>query len=893
MSVEFLRPWALALLPACLALALYIAHRSRGPHRVAAASRCLLILLCVLALAAPSLSLPGGRGAVWILADASDSLRAMQGQVTASVQSALNGKDQNTDAGVIAFGGDAMVEAPLGDSPAFSGVRTAVDPGESDLNAALTLAGALLPSDGGGRIAVISDGQTGDVSAAAKALSARGVPVDVLPLTPESAADAQISQITLPAAAYAGQAFSVTVQVDSTLDTTATLVLSQDRRAVDTRQVTLRKGENTFVFRDTAAVPGVITYEARLIAEGDTVSRNDSLGAYITVSGAPRILLAEGKAGEGSEMAAMLTAAGMDCDTVQPSALPADAEGYMAYDAVVLVNVDYDAADENQWQALRTAVRSLGRGLTVIGGDSSYALGGYRGTDLEEMLPVTIDVRSKLELPSLALMLVIDKSGSMTEGMFGTTRLELAKEAAMRACEVLTENDQVGVITFDDAAKWVVGLQNVTDVAAIQSQIGTIRPGGGTAFYTALYESLAALRESDAAQKHVIFLTDGEPGDSGYEGLVEEMAASGITLTTVAVGSGADQRLLRGLAVLGGGRAYAANEFDNLPKIFTKETYLVSGAYVQNRAFTPVIVHESSLTDFSGFPRMTGYLAVTEKDLATVELVSDREDPLLAWWQYGAGKVLCFMGDSRGAWTAELLQWSDAAAFYGGMAAFVLPAEERAGSVSAQREDGRMRVTYTAPEEASGLDTWVTALLPDGSQERIQLTETAQGVYTGALAADQEGAYALRAEQLDAQGDLLRVMEGGAVAGYSREYDLRQTGGAGTLERLAAMTGGTVYADPAQLLAAAVPGASRRVELTRPLLLALLALLLLDIAMRRLGWDAWLEKKLRAPKAAPAKPQAQPAAAVKPAREQPKPAAPAPADTAQALLDRKKNKKLL
>lgn len=899
MSLEFMRPMLLLLLPAYIALLWLTARRAHPQrtlrHRVTLLLRSLLTCLCVLALAAPSILLPGGHSATWILVDASDSARALQEEITQSVQTALQNKNNKLDAGVIAFGGNAMVEAPLSENPVYTGVRTAVDAQDTRLGDALTLAGVLLPSDAGGRIAVLSDGLSEDTSAAAKALAARGVAVDVMPFTPQTVPDAQVSKVALPPSAFAGQAFSVTVQVDAAMDTSGTLVLYQNRAPVGAREVTLRKGENTFVFRDIAQAAGVVTYEARLLAGGDERSQNDSLGGYLYVAGAPQLLLVEGRLGEGGEMGKMLTAAGMRYETVLPAQLPYAAEGLRAYDAVILVNVDYDAADEKQWQALSDAVRTLGRGLTVIGGDSSYALGGYRGTKLEEMLPVTIDVRSKLDMPSLALMLVIDKSGSMTDGMFGTTRLELAKEAAMRACEVLTENDQVGVIAFDDAAKWVVNLQNVTDLAAIQSQIGTIRPGGGTAFYTALYESVHALMQSSAAQKHIIFLTDGEAGDSGYEALVDVMRENDITLTTVAVGSGANQQLLRALADRGNGRAYAADEFDNLPKIFTKETYLVSGSYVQNRVFTPVVAHDSVLTDFAGFPQMTGYLATAEKGLATVELMSDREDPILAWWQYGAGKVLCFTGDSRGAWTGEMLAWSEAAAFFGGMAAFTLPSEQRNGELAVEKAGGSLQIAYTAPERQSGLDTAVIALLPDGTQSQVALAETAQGVYTGALAAEQQGAYALRVEQRGEDGALVRVMEGGTVAGYSREYDLRLAEGAGTLQALAALTGGKVITDPAQLLQQAAGGAYRRVELVQGLLWALLAMMLLDIAVRRLGWDAALERWLKKRAEAPEKPR--PAEAHKPAPEArkkaPAEAKPAPGDVAQKLLEQQKNKKIL
>lgn len=905
MSLEFARP-LLLLLPAYIAL-IYLIDRRGGrrsrriKHRVARVMRCLLTCLCVLALAAPSVVLPGGQQAVWILADASASARGMQDQMTQSVRTALENKDASVNAGVIAFGGNAMVEKPLAQDGTYNGVTTAVDAQASDLSSALTLASALLPEDAQGRIVVLSDGATEDVRAAAQQLAARGVTVDFQSFSGDALPDAQISQLNVPSRVYQGQSFTVTVQVTANHDTAGTLVLYQNRTPVSSREVTLRRGDNTFTFRDTAADTGVVTYEARLISEGDSCAQNDSMGGYVYVQGAPKLLLVEGRQGEGSEMAAMLSAAAMQYETVLPAQLPYDAEQLRQYDGVVLVNVDYDAADEEQWAALDSAVRVLGRGLTVIGGDSSYALGGYRGSKLEEMLPVTIDVRNKLDLPSLALMLVIDKSGSMSDGMFGTTRLELAKEAAMRAAEVLTPNDQVGVIAFDDAAKWVVNLQKAEDVEAIQNQIGTIRPGGGTAFFTALYEATYALMNAQAQQKHIIFLTDGEAGDTGYLQLCDIMQQNDITLTTVAVGSGADQATLRTLAQQGGGRAYAANEFDNLPKIFTKETYLVSGSYVQNRTFTPVITEQSALTDFEGFPQLSGYLAATEKSLATVSLMSDREDPILAWWQYGAGRVVAFMADSRGAWTSEFLQWDQAAAFYGGMAAFTLPGEEREGQLTTERQGDALRIVYTAPEDAqTGLSTSVTALLPDGTQTQLALQESAPGVYEGEIAAAQLGAYALRVEQRDASGELQRVMEGGAVNGYSGEYDLRSQNAESTLPYLSALTGGRVITDSAEMLKATNAVVRARRDLTQPLLWALMVLLLCDIALRRLSWDVALERYLNARRAARQQPprREKPTETAQKPKEKPKPVQPeqprpAPTQTAQQLLNKQKNKKIL
>lgn len=690
MWIDFSALWYLALLPLCAGGIYWLWRRHPGKSKKARLSHALrygIALALVLALAGMRVPAGTGEKAAWLLLDASDSMKRAQDGVSLA-KAALDALPGDRQAGVIVFGKNAMVEETLSHSLAFSGVTARVDGSGSDLSQALSLAAALLPSDADGGVAVISDGLTD--GADASALRQRGIAVNVLDARDDEAArDAQVTAVSLPASAYQGQAFSVTVTVHASAAGEAALLLYENRSVANSRTVTLRTGENTFVFPCTASAAGVATYEAQVLLPGDAVEENNRLGAYIDVSGAPHVLLAEGRSGQGRELKKLLEAAGMQTETCLPGMLPSGAEGYMAYQAVVLANVDADSLTAAQTAALSAAARELGRGVAVFGGDSSYALGNYRGSALEEMLPVTIDVKNKLDLPTTALLLVIDHSGSMADGQYGVTRLDVAKEAACRAIEVLTPRDQAGVIAFDDAAKWVVPLTNAEDVSAMQQSIATIRPGGGTSFYSPLQMAYQALEAANARHKHVIFLTDGEAGDSGYDTLAAAMAQSGITLTTVAVGDGADTFTLKKLAEQGGGRAYAAGEFDNVPKIFTKETLLVSGTYVQNRTFTPVVT-DPSMTDFSGFPVLNGYLAAAEKPLATVSLASDREEPILAWWQYGAGKVLCWTSDTQGAWSGQFLGWDQAAQFFGGMISFILPSGQSAGeAVTMPRTSGK------------------------------------------------------------------------------------------------------------------------------------------------------------------------------------------------------------
>jgi uncharacterized membrane protein len=906
-QVEFVFPWALLLIPAFIGLTVFLYRKyaygvgKRGAHACAVLGmRFLVIALVVLALASPSILTRSNQAATWVLLNVSDSTLALRNDMESAVAQGLASKPDDLQAGVIAFGGDAMVEVPLSRKAAFTHAETSVDPAHSNAAMALGLSGALLPSDAAGRMMLVSDGSIGNTDAQAALLKARGIAVDVMPFSGPLLKDAQVTSLSLPSKAFKGQSVQVTVEMDATMDSHGTLILYANREPVNTKEVSLRRGKNTFVFTDTAKASGVVTYEAQLIVPGDEQTRNNRMGSYMAVLGQPTVLIVEGREDESRELGKILDASGFHWEAVTPAGMPQSAEALRKYDATVLVNADADTFSSNALSALDAYVKTLGRGLTVIGGDQSYALGGYRGSRLEDMLPVTIDVRNQMDLPSLALMLVIDKSGSMTGGQFGTTRLEVAKEAAMRSVEVLTGRDQVGVIAFDDAAKWVVPLQNAADIAAIQDAIGTIRPGGGTAFYTPLYETMTALMSADAKLKHVIFLTDGEAGDNGFDLLVKNMAQNGITLTTVAVGSGANVKVLSRLAEIGNGRAYAAGEFDNIPKIFTKETYLVTGSYVQNRIFTPVVTEISALTDFAGFPRLSGYLAATEKPMATVSMVSDREDPLLAWWQYGAGRVLAWTSDIKGAWTGQFLKWDQASAFFSGLVSHVLPEGGQEGELNVQTEGTQAKVTYTAPAEAENenLETSAHVLMPDGAQTDVELTEVEPGEYEGSFDAPQQGAYAIKVEQMQ-NGQTVRQLEGGAVRSYSEEYDLRRQGGAEDLTRLANATGGRVITDPGEMFTARGTEAQSR-RMLRPLLLALaLVLFLLDIALRRLSLDKMLAKVFGAAKekaeASLAKRREKPQRPVvaKPGKKKNAPVAVSATDMADNLLKARDKKKHL
>ena len=110
-------------------------------------------------------------------------------------------------------------------------------------------------------------------------------------------------------------------------------------------------------------------------------------------------------------------------DVRPPQGMPDNLADLQNYELLILSNVPATALTQRQMEVARTYVQDLGGGLIMLGGDQSFGLGGYYKTVLEEILPVRSDFEKEKEKPSLAMVLVIDKSGSM-----GGEKIEMAKD---------------------------------------------------------------------------------------------------------------------------------------------------------------------------------------------------------------------------------------------------------------------------------------------------------------------------------------------------------------------------------------------------------------------------------------------------------------------------------
>src|SRR5690606_5144029 len=143
------------------------------------------------------------------------------------------------------------------------------------------------------------------------------------------------------------------------------------------------------------------------------------------------------------------------------------------YEMVILSNVPATALTQRQMEMARAYVQDLGGGLMMLGGEQSFGLGGYYKSVLEEVLPVRSDFEKEKEKPSLGMVLVIAKSGSMSGD-----RVEMAKSAARSAVELLGNNDQVAVIAFDGDTYTISEMQSASNKGRISDDISRIEASG-------------------------------------------------------------------------------------------------------------------------------------------------------------------------------------------------------------------------------------------------------------------------------------------------------------------------------------------------------------------------------------------------------------------------------
>lgn len=835
MGIAFEITWPLLLLIPGIGLILGIYYRylkGSSRQKVFVIIRSLVVVLVILALCEPIFIRHAKDVATIFLADMSSSTMTERENMSAFIEASIASKSEKDHVGLIAFGYDSQVEAKVSDQAYFDGFQAGINPQFTDIQKALIQGNALFPTNMKKRLVVLTDGRenVGDVSRQISSIVQGDVAVDFYDMDVATVAEAQIESVEVPKQGEKNQIIEVGVHVKSNVKQNATLYIYSKNQLKQEQEVSLDIGDNHFIYNDSVSDDGMVPYRAELIPEQDSFTQNNQLSSFIIISDLPKILVVQDSEEQGINLVSMLESYAT-IEVVTAKEVPLENEALLDYDAFILADVAKADLDDRFIQKLDELIQHQGKGLLVTGGDNSYGLGGYKDTLLEAMLPVEMDVKSKEEKPNLGLVLVIDKSGSMSSGQYGISKMALAKEAAIRSTEILEDKDQLGVLAFDGANKWVIETSYVEDRDGMQGQIATLVPGGGTSILPALRAAVEDLKTRDVALKHIILLTDGQAERNGYDATLDMMANEGITLSTVAVGEGADRQLLYYLSQEGGGRYYATDVFSDIPSIFTKEAYMAGKKYLNNVSFFPEVYSSSAiLNGIEGLPELDGYVATSKKDNARTVLVGPEDDPILATWQYGLGRTMAWTSDMQGLWTAKWLGWSGNQHFWiNSLSWLIQEGMNDDYSIATSYEEGHGKITVTSLEPDASMVEDMTGVLigPDGTDHQIIIQAVAPGQYQGDFLPDGEGVYMVNIPLSNGQ-----VLATGVNVGYSPEFDLLGHDMT-TPAALSQLSGGRLINEPSEVFKGDLPDVKGTYELGNLLLIMALLLFMFEIILRK------------------------------------------------------------
>lgn len=708
----------------------------------------------------------------------------------------------------------------------------------SNLAAAIETAAGYLPPGYVPQFVLLSDGNetAGDVKAAA---ARAHVPITTIPLPARAEPEVQISKVSVPAAVRQGEPFFVEVTVDSNHEDEGLIEVYRGDHKVIGEKRKLKAGENTFRFQQSIDRERLAAYSVRISQLAtDTLLDNNMDTGLVFAAGKPRVLIIESDPKLIRDLAYSLEDEGIQADVRPPQGMPESLADLQNFELIILSNVPATALSQRQMEVARTYVQELGGGLIMLGGEQSFGLGGYYKSQLEEILPVRSDFEKEKEKPSLGMVLVIDKSGSM-EG----DKIEMAKSAARSAAELLGRRDQVAVLAFDGDTYVICEMQSANNKAKISDEISRIDAGGGTTMYPAMEMANDILMQTSAKLKHVIILTDGISSPGDFEGMAQQMASNKITLSTVGVGEGADTNMLETIAHVGKGRYYFTDDPAQVPQIFARETVTASKSAIDEQPFMPQVVratHALAGIDLQSAPFLLGYVMTRPKPTCEVILATEKGDPLLAWWRYGLGMTAAFTSDAKNRWAAEWITWPGFGKFWTQVIRQTMRKSDARGiSVEVARHGDMAELGVDAVDEfgefLNDANVELTIIDPQLKHDKSTLKQVAPGRYLANLATAKPGAYHMEIAVIHKDQVLYRQSRGMTV-GYSDELRIRPTNEE-LLRTVAASTGGTFSPDPYELFQDDGRTATRPTPLNTVLLTAAALLFVFDVALRRIDFS--------------------------------------------------------
>ncbi|MBI2930157.1 MAG: VWA domain-containing protein [Planctomycetes bacterium] len=832
--------------------------RPRGQGKLLTFLHVVMLALGLLALAGPQrMAAQTGLDLVLVV----DRSRSMPPDAPGRIQELVGlierQRPPHSRLGVVTVGAQAQVEQMPEEEGRFGGFVKTVDPDASNLADGIETALYLIPSGRAGRIVVFSDGlATGRSPTAAASLAAtRGVPVDHRLFSRPALSDVAIQRIQVPAETDAGAAFRFTTWIQSDEPTSIRYRCLRNDALISSGEVAVPAGASPLYFQDRLPRRGGLyryRVEVERVQGEDPMPENNVATAVLRALDAPRVLVVTNHARK-DNVVAVLEAAGFLVDQVAPASVPGNVGGLDAYRMVVLEDVSANDVGGPAMRALREFVEEGGGGLAVTGGRASFGVGGYFQSELDPILPVSMEIRQEHRKFRLAMAIALDRSGSMTADVGGgLVKMDLANRGAAEAVKTLSPMDEVAVIAVDSSAHMMVALTPVKDSAEIIGKVLRIRSeGGGIFVYTALAAAGKALEKATAATRHVVLFADAadaeEPGE--YETLLEKFRAAGVTVSVIGLGTekDVDADFLKDVARRGGGRVFFTNQPEDLPRLFAQETLSVArSSFVDDPVAARWLPDAHLIGDVARrpLPELRGYNLTYLRENAAIGAVAQDEykAPVLAFWHRGTGRVAAFTAEADGPTSGPLLAWEGYATFFSELGRWLMgPPEPEGASVTVRVEEPEVVVRFEYDA-----DSPVGREIPQSPPALTLLT----GDGAGAAKAPFEwvGEHALEARfSMEREGVYLPVVRFGSgrvikaapvTLPYSPEFlpRGRSVSGQGMLAEVAARGGGVRLEGVDGIFDRAGSRVMERSSLRVPVAMVILVLLVFEVAARRLRW---------------------------------------------------------
>jgi uncharacterized membrane protein len=778
MKFQFTHPYFLLLLPVALAWVFWLAFKTDvqiGSWRrwAALALRTIIVCALVLALAGLQWMRPMEGMNVFFLLDRSDSVPSPQQEAARRfINKTVSEKKEKDQGGILVFGSEAALEtaADANLDTKNTKILAVVGTERTDIAAAIRLGTAAFPETGQKRLVLVSDGNEnlGDAVSVLADARALGVTLDVLPVGIERGNDVSVLKLGLPNRVKKGQPFEAKIFIHADQNQKANIRLYRNEQPLGEQQVDLTAGKNLFAFPQSLIEPGFYTYSVVVEAQGDNVPQNNRATGFTSVQGDPRVLVVSYDPSQDAQLVTALKSAKMEIKAAGLNGFPATLAEMQSYDAIFISNLAAGDIGTDGMKLLESAVRDFGVGLVCVGGDQTYAAGGYRGTPLESVLPVNMELDSKKVLPSGAVALVM-------HGMEFMNGNQVARDCAIGVLDALGPQDEMGVVLWNGNDQWLFPMTKIgPNRKDLGFKINGMNQGDLPGFESVMSLAYQGLKKSTGNLKHMIIFSDGDPvAPTGK--LMADIVRDRITVSTVLIAGHAGPETMISIAEQGHGRFYNVQNASQLPQIFIKEAAVILKSAIFEEPFVPRIESSSEVIRGIGtYPTLRGYVCTTKKARAETPLVSDKNDPILAHWQFGLGRAVAFTSDAKARWAKDWLAWGQYRQFWSQIAQWSLRRLENGDfttEVAIDKGDGQISVEALDDkgEYRNFLSLQTVVVSPRGERQTVRLEQTGPGHYEAHFPTKEVGSYLLNL--LDVKDGKVRGSQVvGASINYSPEF---------------------------------------------------------------------------------------------------------------------------